>query len=88
LSTISYNLANSSTTGFKASSTSFSSLLTSSGSASETSGGVSAVSRSNVSAYGLISSTSSATDLAIDGDGFFPVTDGVDGEEVYYTRSG
>jgi flagellar hook protein FlgE len=86
LSTISYNLSNASTTGFKASSTSFSSLLTSS--ASEVSGGVVASSRANVSASGLTSSTSSATDLSIDGDGFFSVVAGVDGEEIYYTRAG
>lgn len=88
LSTISYNIANASTTGFKASSTSFSSLLTSSGSSSDISGGVTGTVRANVAASGLTETTSSATDLAIDGDGFFVVSGTTDAASTYYTRAG
>jgi flagellar hook protein FlgE len=86
LSIVSYNLANVSTTGFKASTASFSSLLTST-SGESVAGGVSVASKSNVTASGLLSSTDSATDLAIDGSGFFCVST-AGSDEVDYTRNG
>jgi flagellar hook protein FlgE len=88
LSIISYNIANASTTGFKASSASFASLLTSSGASGDVSGGVAASARANVTAYGLTETTSSATDLALSGDGFFVVSTGTDAAQTYYTRAG
>lgn len=90
LSVISSNVANSSTVGYKAASTSFSSLVAdSTGSASVNSyGGVSASVVQNIGVAGLLTSTSNATDLAISGSGFFPITDGVDGDVTYYTRDG
>jgi flagellar hook protein FlgE len=87
LSIVSYNLANVSTTGFKASSSNFASLLTSA-SGETVSGGVTVTSKSNVTATGLLSSTDSATDLAIDGDGFFCVQTADTDSEVCYTRNG
>ncbi|MBS1182323.1 MAG: flgE [Proteobacteria bacterium] len=86
LSIISNNLANVSTTGYKASSASFSSLLTSS-EASSSSGGVTVAKSQNILASGTLVESSISTNIAIDGDGFFAVTTG-DGSEIYYTRNG
>lgn len=89
LAMVSDNLANSETTGYKATYASFESLVTGSGSSSSySSGGVTVAARSDVSASGLLTTTTSTTDLAIDGDGFFPVVSGEDGTAVYYTRNG
>lgn len=86
LSNISDNLANSETTAYKTTSTSFSSLVAGSGSSS--SGGVTATSTSNVTEQGLLVSSSSNTDLAIEGDGFFVVSNNVENGASYYTRNG
>jgi flagellar hook protein FlgE len=87
LSIVSDNLANSSTTGYKASYASFQSLLT--GSLSTTtysSGGVSVTARSSVTESGLLTETDNWSDLAVDGSGFLTVADS-DGT-LYYTRNG
>ncbi|MCV0424223.1 MAG: flagellar hook protein FlgE [Roseibium sp.] len=86
LSTISDNLANSQTTAYKSSSTSFSSLVA--GSGSNSSGGVSASVVSNVDQQGLLVQSTEATHLAIEGDGFFIVSEGTDATSTYYTRNG
>ncbi|MFD1697285.1 flagellar hook protein FlgE [Roseibium aestuarii] len=83
LANVSDNLANSNTTAYKTTGTSFSSLVA--GSANSSSGGVISTSKANVTEQGLLTATSSATDLAIEGDGFFVVTDGTN---AYYTRNG
>lgn len=89
LSMVSDNLANSSTTGYKATYASFESLVTGTSAASTYSpGGVAVSTRSNVAATGLLTATSSTTDLAVDGAGFFPVVSGENGTQVYYTRNG
>ncbi|MBR9971465.1 flagellar hook protein FlgE [Magnetospirillum sulfuroxidans] len=89
LAIISDNLSNSSTTGYKASTTSFKTLVTQSySSTSYASGGVSASVRQNVTNQGVISATSNATDLALDGDGFFVVSYGATGEETFFSRDG
>ncbi|MDD3029915.1 MAG: flagellar hook-basal body complex protein [Alphaproteobacteria bacterium] len=92
---ISDNLANTETTGYKNISTSFSSLVTSSSSAANNPGGVSAAPRYENADQGNISSSSSETNLAISGDGFFVVTGSTTNTEgeteffgTYYTRSG
>ena len=82
------NLANSGTYGYKTTNGSFSSLVTASSSTQYSSGGVSVSSRSDVSAQGLLTSTGGATDIAISGNGFFPVVAGDDGSTIYYTRNG
>lgn len=88
LSTISNNLANSGTTGYKAVSTQFLSLLSSgSGGNSYPAGGVSSVARQNVTLGGNITSTTSATDMAIDGNGMFVLSD-ESGASTFYTRNG
>lgn len=89
LALISDNLANSGTTGYKASTTSFSELVTQQATGnSYSSGGVIASTRQNVDYQGLIQATSTATDMAIDGNGMFAVSEGVDGQETYFTRNG
>lgn len=86
---ISDNLANSETTGYKALSTNFANLVTgSSFGSSYSSGGVRATPRQDVDGQGLIESTSNTTDLAIQGNGLFAVTDSVGSNTLYFTRSG
>jgi flagellar hook protein FlgE len=86
---ISDNIANSSTVGYKTTSASFESLVSnSSGSKSYSSGGVTTLSSSNISTQGLLTTTSSATDMGIQGNGFFPVTTSLTGGSTEYTRNG
>jgi flagellar hook protein FlgE len=75
LSTVGDNIANSSTVGYKRASTAFSSLVLPSTSGSYTSGGVQTNVRYSISEQGGISYTTSSTDLAIQGEGFFIVSD-------------
>ncbi|WP_137132514.1 flagellar hook protein FlgE [Rhizobium sp. FY34] len=86
LGTVGDNIANSSTVGYKKSSTQFSSMLLPSSGSSYNSGGVETTVRYSINDQGSFTYTTSATDLAIDGDGFF-VVQGSDGTE-YMTRSG
>jgi flagellar hook protein FlgE len=89
LSVISNNLANSSTVGYKAVGTSFTSLLTEETSATTySSGGVVASATQNVGAQGLVSATSTATNVAINGSGLFVVTDDKDMADTFFTRNG
>jgi flagellar hook protein FlgE len=89
ISMISDNLANSSTYGYKTTSASFESLVTASGSTtSYSSGGVTASSRSDISAQGLLTTTSTSTNVAISGNGFFPVSASADASVINYTRNG
>jgi len=85
------NIANVNTVGYKGSRNEFSSLLSSNGTGSFT-GGVQSISTPQISAQGNILQTSSATDLAISGQGFFVVTQTPVAspvlDEVMYTRSG
>lgn len=84
---ISNNLANSNTLGFKASETYFSSMLNQSMSSSSAVGqGVAVASVTTQFSQGSFETTSSATDLAIDGDGFFWVMD--KSGAPLYTRAG
>lgn len=87
-SMIANNIANVSTIGFKSSSASFYSLVTSSTGAY--SPGTVAVNRiQNVGLQGAIQQTSSTTDAAVSGNGFFVVKRDVGAEQEFlYTRSG
>ncbi len=84
------NLANSNTPGYKADNMYFSSLLTQSlatgGNSMSIGQGVRVSSVSTQFAAGAMQTTGNATDLAIDGDGFFCVKDGTGAE--YFTRAG
>ncbi|KKX23686.1 flagellar hook protein FlgE, partial [Rhizobium sp. LC145] len=86
LSTVGDNIANASTAGYKRASTQFSSLVLPSSQGSYNSGGVNTTVRYSISDQGTFSYTTSATDLAINGQGFF-IVQGSDGVE-YLTRAG
>jgi flagellar hook protein FlgE len=88
LSTISNNIANVNTVGFKRGQTDFETLVTSSeGSNAFNSGGVLSNSRQLVSEQGLLNQTSSPLDLSISGQGFFVTTDKAVGVTAADTRS-
>ncbi|TFF21702.1 flagellar hook protein FlgE [Jiella endophytica] len=87
LSVISDNISNSGTNGYKRSEAEFSTLvIAQSGGGQYNSGSIKTEVRQMVSEQGSIASTSSATDVAISGDGFFVVQDQAGRE--YYTRAG
>ncbi|EJW11914.1 Flagellar hook protein FlgE [Rhodovulum sp. PH10] len=89
ISMISDNIANASTTGYKSVSASFESMLSSStATSSYSAGGVSVSTRYNISEQGLRTSSSNDTAIAIEGNGFFCVSDGKTGSASYYTRAG
>jgi len=86
LSTVADNIANSGTTGYKRSSTEFASLVIPSVTGNYTSGGVTTSIRHATSQQGDLKYTSSTTDLAINGHGFFVVQD--PGGKPFLTRAG
>lgn len=86
LGTVSDNIANANTTGYKEASTSFSSLVLPSGNGSYNSGGVETTVRYAIDQQGDVSYTTSATDLAIQGNGFF-VVQSASGQS-FLTRAG
>ncbi len=86
LSTVADNIANVGTTGYKDASTQFSSLVLNTGVSNYQSGSVLADTRVAIGAQGSLTSTTSPTDLAVQGNGFF-VVDGPNGQPVL-TRAG
>ena len=87
LNAISDNIANVSTVGYKQASTEFSSLVLSSGlTADYQSGSVIVDPRIAIDGQGALNSTTSTTDLAIQGNGFF-IVQGPDSQPVL-TRAG
>lgn len=86
LSTVADNVANVNTTGYKGSSCEFSSMVLSSSGSSYDSGGVLTDVRHSIAAQGGLVGTSSLSDLAISGSGFFMVS-GPAGTP-YLTRAG
>jgi flagellar hook protein FlgE len=86
LSTVADNIANSSTTGYKRASTEFSSLVLESGGSAYESGSVETRVRIGISEQGTFKFTTSVTDLAVKGAGFFLV--GNDNGQTYLTRAG
>ena len=86
LGTVGENIANSSTVGYKKAGVQFSSMILPTTSGAYNSGGVNTTVRYSISDQGTFSYTTSSTDLAINGSGFFIVQggDGVD----YLTRAG
>ena len=80
LSTISDNIANSETFGYKRSQVEFSSMVLEQRSSAYSAGGVMVDTFKDVSAVGSLISTGNATDIAVAGRGLVPVTDvqGVD----------
>jgi flagellar hook protein FlgE len=91
LSITSSNIANVNTVGFKASTANFSTFLATSGQTGDVSpSSVSVDAQQQVTQQGLVTSTSSPTDLAISGNGFFIVTDNPSNPAAppLYTRAG
>jgi flagellar hook protein FlgE len=74
LQNISGNIANSQTTGYKETDTSFEDLVSAASENQQTSGGVIANSVAANTAQGTIQSTTVSTDMAINGNGWFVVT--------------
>ena len=97
LQNISGNIANSSTIGYKGINTSFEDLVPDATSPSrQVAGGVTAYAQQTITTAGTVSATTVATNMAINGDGFFDVqkpTSTVDNTPVFngvtdYTRRG
>ena len=86
LSSISQNVANSNTTGYKNVETEFSSLVDQISNGDPDFGGVATSQTSLNSLQGNVVSTSTPTDLAIQGSGFFVVSDA--SGALYLTRNG
>jgi flagellar hook protein FlgE len=86
LSTVADNIANANTTGYKRATEEFSTLVLESGTIDYASGAVETHTRTYNSQQGALTYTSSTTDLAIRGEGFFVVT-GADGT-TSLTRAG
>jgi flagellar hook protein FlgE len=86
LSTVADNIANSSTTGYKRASTEFSSLVLESGGSAYESGSVETRVRYGISEQGTFKFTTSVTDLAVKGNGFFLVSN--ESGQTYLTRAG
>ena len=87
---ISDNVSNVNTVSYKAAVAQFSTLVTrSAASATYSPGGVQASTLYRINQQGLIQASSSPTDVAIDGSGFFVVNSRADGSgEQLYTRAG
>src|SRR5208337_4228715 len=85
-STVSDNISNSGTTGYKDVTSDFSTLVLSGGSGDYQSGGVQSHTVLDIGGQGTIASTSIATNLAVQGTGFF-IVQGTNGEPVL-TRDG
>ena len=74
LQNISGNIANASTTGYKGINTSFEDLIPDSTTPNkQVAGGVTALSQQTITTQGTVSTTTVATNMAINGDGFFSV---------------
>jgi len=86
LGQISKNIANSNTTGYKDSRTDFLTVLNGYQNQESAGGGVTTVNRSEVGMQGALQQTGSTTDLAINGAGFFLVSDSAG--QTFLTRSG
>ncbi len=86
LSAIGDNIANSSTTGYKEANAQFETLIGNAATSSYESGGVQTDIRYGIAQQGTLETTASATDLAVNGNGFFVVGRG--GEGTFLTRAG
>jgi len=86
LSTISQNVSNANTTGYKNVETEFSTLVDAASSNADGLEGVEAGMRSLNSMQGSITGTSTTTDLAVQGDGYFLVSDA--NGNIFLTRNG
>lgn len=91
LATISENIANVSTTGYKRMDTKFSTFVTESTTTRHSPGGVTSRPTHEIDMQGLLQATLSETDLAISGQGFLVVNQNAIpsvGDQYLYTRAG
>ncbi len=90
ISTISDNISNVNTVGFKGSTADFLALVQSAGNTVlDSRNGARAVARQHNAIQGEILPTDTITDMGINGEGFFPVTeDSLDGSPLRFTRAG
>ncbi len=86
LSTISDNIANADTTGYKQASTQFEDMLNEFSTSEYNAGGVGTVVNYNIAQQGDPTSTTTSTNMAIEGNGFF-VVENASGQ-TYLTRAG
>lgn len=86
LSTISDNIANSDTTGYKEATAQFEDMMSQVSTTSYTAGGVGTTISYGISTQGDLASATSNTDIAIQGNGFFVVQDS--SGNTYLTRAG
>lgn len=86
LSTVADNIANAGTTGYKRAKTEFSSLVMPNLAGSYNSGGVNTTVMNTITQQGVLQYTTSASDLAVNGDGFFVVQNA--NGQTYLTRAG
>jgi flagellar hook protein FlgE len=85
LASVSDNIANASTHGYKRAFTEFSTVVLESGSSAYVPGSVDTKVRYGITQQGAFDYTTSPTDLAVSGEGFFLVSDG---NTTYLTRAG
>jgi len=94
LGTISDNIANSSTSGYKRVETDFSSMVMASNGGGYTAGGVRTTTQRLVDQSGALVGTTNATDLAVRGNGFLPVAEatevkaGAENPQMFLTSTG
>lgn len=93
IATISNNIANVDTIGYKGAHNAFSTFVTNTGtSTSYSSGGIISNIQNFIDKQGLIQGTDVSTDIAISGNGFFVVTDDptapFESRNIFYTRAG
>ncbi|WEK03291.1 MAG: flagellar hook protein FlgE [Candidatus Devosia phytovorans] len=88
LASVSNNLANSSTVGYKSGDTSFASLVTGTATKTTSTGGVISSARSNVDLQGLLTTSTVSTNMAISGNGMFVVAGDSNSSDLLYTRNG
>jgi flagellar hook protein FlgE len=86
LSTISQNVANANSTGYKDVDTAFSALVDQSAGSNSVGAGVATTTQSMNSLQGQVESTSTSTDLAVQGAGFFVVSNA--SGDTFLTRNG
>ena len=90
LSAISENISNSSTTAYKVKETSFQSLVSASMDSSVAAGGVTTSLSRTMTTQGVVSTSTVETNLAINGSGYFAVSESTSGGvgDLAYTRNG
>ena len=92
LAAISDNIANSNTVGYKRVGIDFTSLVNTGATGEYAAGGVNTTTQHFVTQQGSLTATSSTTDLAISGDGFFVTSNQPSGvsasDPAYFTRAG